>query len=293
MYYYLKGKNRIGPVGAGRIIELSDAGAIDDSTLVWNKAERWPKWRRLGDCRAEISESRKVCRHSGHLRGLARSTMFFRAFLISAIAVMGVQIFYTARNYGLLLEYLGGSGAPQDDEFKISIAVAVRTLSFVNLMLAAVLAFCLFRCFKWAKHAVMVCYAASKRFQLSFSSENSYRWFFLQPFKMLGALFASAASMCGRRPAFGDRFFLFSVRVLTFAYAAMLFVNTFILEISHADLSTAKLSYCYLVFTSSVGICAAVLWIVCVTRIFAMIENSRGRGRGGKLPGAAGSAARP
>lgn len=40
MYYYLKGKNRIGPVGTGRIIELSDAGAIDDSTLVWNKAER-------------------------------------------------------------------------------------------------------------------------------------------------------------------------------------------------------------------------------------------------------------
>lgn len=95
MYYYLKGKNRIGPVGAGRIIELSDAGAIDDSTLVWNKAERWPKWRRLGDCRAEISESRKVCRHSGHLRGLARSTMFFRAFLISAIA--GASRFSTPR----------------------------------------------------------------------------------------------------------------------------------------------------------------------------------------------------
>lgn len=36
MYYYLKDKTRIGPVGAGRILELYEAGVIGDSTLVWN-----------------------------------------------------------------------------------------------------------------------------------------------------------------------------------------------------------------------------------------------------------------
>lgn len=157
MYYYLKDKNRIGPVGAGRILELYEAGVIGDSTLVWNEKEEWAKWRRFGECRAEICETPKVRRRFGHLRGLARNTMFFRAFLVSSIAVMGVQVFYIARNYGLLLEYLDGSAPAAGDEFKISIAVAVRTLSFVNFMLAAMLAACLFRCLKWAKHAVRIC----------------------------------------------------------------------------------------------------------------------------------------
>lgn len=111
MYYYWKDKTRIGPVGAERILELYEAGAISDSTLLWNKRERWPEWRRFGDVRAEISKAAKVRWHSGYLRGLARNTMFFRAFLVAAIAVMGVQIFYTARSYGLLLEYLGESAA--------------------------------------------------------------------------------------------------------------------------------------------------------------------------------------
>lgn len=164
MYYYLKDKNRIGPVGAGRILELYEAGVIGDSTLVWNEKEEWAKWRRFGECRAEICETPKVRRRFGHLRVLARNTMFFRAFLVSSIAVMGVQVFYIARNYGLLLEYLDGSAPAAGDEFKISIAVAVRTLSFVNFMLAAMLAACLFRCLKWAKHAVRICYASSKKF---------------------------------------------------------------------------------------------------------------------------------
>lgn len=207
MYYYWKDKTRIGPVGAERILELYEAGAISDSTLLWNKRERWPEWRRFGDVRAEISKAAKVRWHSGYLRGLARNTMFFRAFLVAAIAVMGVQIFYTARSYGLLLEYLGESAAAGGDEFKISTVVAVRTLSFVNLMLAAVLALCIFRCYKWAKYAVMICYASSKIFRLLFSSENSYRWFFLQPFKMLRAIFAAASEMRARKPAFGDKFF--------------------------------------------------------------------------------------
>lgn len=161
------------------------------------------------------------------------------------------------------------------DEFKISTVVAVRTLSFVNLMLAAVLALCIFRCYKWAKYAVMICYASSKNFRLLFSSENSYRWFFLQPFKMLRAIFAAASEMRARKPAFGDKFFLFSLCALTFAYAAMLAINAFIWKSS--DLSTAKLSYCYLVYISSVGICAAVLWIVCISRVFSMVAGSRGK----------------
>lgn len=275
MYYYWKDKTRIGPVGAERILELYEAGAISDSTLLWNKRERWPEWRRFGDVRAEISKAAKVRWHSGYLRGLARNTMFFRAFLVAAIAVMGVQIFYTARSYGLLLEYLGESAAAGGDEFKISTVVAVRTLSFVNLMLAAVLALCVFRCYKWAKYAVMICYASSKNFRLLFSSENSYRWFFLQPFKMLRAIFAAASEMRARKPAFGDKFFLFSLCALTFAYAAMLAINAFIWK--NSDLSTAKLSYCYLVYISSVGICAAVLWIVCISRVFSMVAGSRGK----------------
>ena len=119
----------------------------------------------------------------------------------------------------------------------------------VFAMLAAMLAACLFRCLKWAKHAVRICYASSKNFQVLFSSGNSYRWFFLQPFKMLRAIFATASEMRGKSPAFGDKFFLFPVCALTFVYAAMLAVNSFIWKSSQMDLSTAKLSYCYLAYT--------------------------------------------
>ena len=150
-------------------------------------------------------------------------------------------------------------------------------MSFVNFMLAAMLAACLFRCLKWAKHAVRICYASSKNFQVLFSSGNSYRWFFLQPFKMLRAIFATASEMRGKSPAFGDKFFLFPVCALTFVYAAMLAVNSFIWKSSQMDLSTAKLSYCYLTYTSAVGICATVLWIVCISKIFSMIAGSRGK----------------
>lgn len=118
-----------------------------------------------------------------------------------------------------------------------------------------------------------------KKLSALFSSENSYRWFFLQPFKMLRAIFAAASEMRARKPAFGDKFFLFSLCALTFAYAAMLAINAFIWKSS--DLSTAKLSYCYLVYISSVGICAAVLWIVCISRDVFQWLPVRGESRAG------------
>lgn len=66
---------------------------------------------------------------------------------------------------------------------------------------------------------------------------------------MLRAIFATASEMRGKSPAFGDKFFLFSVCALTFVYATMLAVNSFIWKSSQMDLSTAKLSYCYLAYT--------------------------------------------
>lgn len=57
----------------------------------------------------------------------------------------------------------------------------------------------------------------------------------------------------------------------------MLAVNSFIWKSSQMDLSTVKLSYCYLAYTSAVGICAAILWIVCISKIFSMIAGSRGK----------------
>ncbi|PWL69684.1 MAG: hypothetical protein DBY30_00410 [Verrucomicrobia bacterium] len=80
MYYYLKDKNRIGPVGAGRILELYEAGVIGDSTLVWNEKEEWAKWRRFGECRAEICETPKVRRRFGICAGWQETPCFLGRF---------------------------------------------------------------------------------------------------------------------------------------------------------------------------------------------------------------------
>ena len=71
-------------------------------------------------------------------------------------------------------------------------------------MLLAMLAASFLQSLKWAKNAFLSAYALSPNFRLSFSSENSYRWFIFRPFKTLRKIYYAAADKLGKK-GFGRR----------------------------------------------------------------------------------------
>ena len=139
--------------------------------------------------------------------------MILRALLVSTIAVMCVLIFYTLQNYNLLGEYINGVEENNEIFFDIEVSTSVDTRNFANIMLLAMLAASFLQSLKWAKSAFLSAYALSPSFRLSFSSENSYRWFIFRPFKTLRKIYYAAADKLGKRVSVGDKIFFFCATI--------------------------------------------------------------------------------
>lgn len=206
--------------------------------------------------------------------------MILRALLVSTIAVMCVLIFYTLQNYNLLGEYINGVEENNEIFFDIEVSTSVDTRNFANIMLLAMLAASFLQSLKWAKSAFLSAYALSPNFRLSFSSENSYRWFIFRPFKTLRKIYYAASDKLGKRVSVGDKIFFFALQFLSILYLALILVNNInYIYLNSFNLSSAKTAYFYLVYTQFVGICAAFLWIICITKIDTSLRAAKRRHR--------------
>lgn len=147
-------------------------------------------------------------------------------------------------------------------------------------MLLAMLAASFLQSLKWAKSAFLSAYALSPNFRLSFSSENSYRWFIFRPFKTLRKIYYAAADKLGKRVSVGDKIFFFALQFLSILYFVLISVNSAnYIYLNSFNLSSAKTAYFYLVYTQFVGICAAFLWIICITKIDTSLRAAKRRHR--------------
>lgn len=147
-------------------------------------------------------------------------------------------------------------------------------------MLLAMLAASFLQSLKWAKSAFLSAYALSPNFRLSFSSENSYRWFIFRPFKTLRKIYYVAADKLGKRVSVGDKIFFFALQFLSILYFVLILVNNInYIYLNSFNLSSAKTAYFYLVYTQFVGICAAFLWIICITKIETSLRAAKRRHR--------------
>lgn len=151
--------------------------------------------------------------------------MLLRALLVSTIAVMCVLIFYTLQNYNFLCEYISGVEENNEIFFDIEVSTSVDTRNFANIMLLAMLAASFLQSLKWATSAFLSAYALSPSFRLSFSSENSYRWFIFRPFKILRKIYYAAADKLRKRVSLGDKIFFFALQFLSILYLALILVN--------------------------------------------------------------------
>lgn len=201
-------------------------GIITDSTPV-SKKKNAKNWETFGGLSEKINlESSQWDRQSHVQSGLAKNTMILRALLVSTIAVMCVLIFYTLQNYNLLGEYINGVEENNEIFFDIELSTSVDTRNFANIMLLAMLAASFLQSLKWAKSAFLSAYALSPNFQLSFSSENSYRWFIFRPFKILRKIYYAAADKLGKRVSVGDKIFFFALQFLSILYFVFISVNS-------------------------------------------------------------------
>ena len=140
-------------------------------------------------------------------------------------------------------------------------------------MLLAMLAASFLQSLKWAKSAFLSAYALPPNFRLSFSSENSYRWFIFRPFKTLRKIYYAAADKLGKRVSVGDKIFFFALHFLSILYLALILINY--IYLNSFNLSSAKTAYFYLIYTQFVGICAAFLWIICITKIDTSLHTAK------------------
>lgn len=200
-------------------------GIITDSTPV-SKKKNAKNWDTFGDLSEKIIlESSQWDRQSRVRSGLAKNAMLLRALLVSTIAVMCVLIFYTLQNYNFLCEYISGVEENNEIFFDIEVSTSVDTRNFANIMLLAMLAASFLQSLKWAKSAFLSAYALSPSFRLSFSSENSYRWFIFRPFKILRKIYYAASDKLGKRVSLGDKIFFFALQFLSILYLALILVN--------------------------------------------------------------------
>ena len=255
-------------------------GIITDSTPVSRKRNA-KNWETFGGLSEKINlESSQWDRQSHVQSGLAKNTMILRALLVSTIAVMCVLIFYTLQNYNLLGEYINGVEENNEIFFDIEVSTSVDTRNFANIMLLAMLAASFLQSLKWAKSAFLSAYALSPNFRLSFSSENSYRWFIFRPFKTLRKIYYAAADKSGKRVSVGDKIFFFALQFLSILYFVLISVNSAnYIYLNSYNLSSAKTAYFYLIYTQFVGICAAFLWIICITKIDTSLRAAKRRHR--------------
>lgn len=251
-------------------------GIITDSTPV-SKKKNAKNWDTFGDLSEKIIlESSQWDRQSRVRSGLAKNAMLLRALLVSTIAVMCVLIFYTLQNYNFLCEYISGVEENNEIFFDIEVSTSVDTRNFANIMLLAMLAASFLQSLKWAKSAFLSAYALSPSFRLSFSSENSYRWFIFRPFKTLRKIYYAASDKLGKRVSLGDKIFFFALQFLSILYLALILVNNInYIYLNSFNLSSAKTAYFYLVYTQFVGICAAALWIICITKIETSLHTAK------------------
>lgn len=251
-------------------------GIITDSTPV-SKKKNAKNWDTFGDLSEKtILESSQWDRQSRVRSGLAKNAMLLRALLVSTIAVMCVLIFYTLQNYNFLCEYISGVEENNEIFFDIEVSTSVDTRNFANIMLLAMLAASFLQSLKWAKSAFLSAYALSPSFRLSFSSENSYRWFIFRPFKILRKIYYAAADKLRKRVSLGDKIFFFALQFLSILYLALILVNNInYIYLNSFNLSSAKTAYFYLVYTQFVGICAAALWIICITKIETSLHTAK------------------
>ncbi len=280
MWYYKKDGNIIGPASARKIASMRKLGIITDSTPV-SKKKNVKNWDTFGDLSEKIIlESSQWDRQSRVRSELAKNAMLLRALLVSTIAVMCVLIFYTLQNYNFLCEYISGVEENNEIFFDIEVSTSVDTRNFANIMLLAMLAASFLQSLKWAKSAFLSAYALSPSFRLSFSSENSYRWFIFRPFKILRKIYYAAADKLGKRVSLGDKIFFFALQFLSILYLALILVNNInYIYLNSFNLSSAKTAYFYLVYTQFVGICAAALWIICITKIDTSLRAAKRRHR--------------
>lgn len=280
MWYYKKDGNIIGPASARKIASMRKLGIITDSTPV-SKKKNAKNWDTFGDLSEKIIlESSQWDRQSRVRSGLAKNAMLLRALLVSTIAVMCVLIFYTLQNYNFLCEYISGVEENNEIFFDIEVSTSVDTRNFANIMLLAMLAASFLQSLKWAKSAFLSAYALSPSFRLSFSSENSYRWFIFRPFKILRKIYYAASDKLGKRVSLGDKIFFFALQFLSILYLALILVNNInYIYLNSFNLSSAKTAYFYLVYTQFVGICAAALWIICITKIETSLHTAKIRHR--------------
>ena len=188
-------------------------GIITDSTPV-SKKKNAKNWDTFGDLSEKIIlESSQWDRQSRVRSGLAKNAMLLRALLVSTIAVMCVLIFYTLQNYNFLCEYISGVEENNEIFFDIEVSTSVDTRNFANIMLLAMLAASFLQSLKWAKSAFLSAYALSPSFRLSFSSENSYRWFIFRPFKTLRKIYYASSDKLGKRVSLGDKIFFFCATI--------------------------------------------------------------------------------
>lgn len=280
IWYYKKDGNIIGPASARKIVSMRELGIITDSTPVSRKRNA-KNWETFGGLSEKINlESSQWDRQSRVQSGLAKNTMILRALLVSTIAVMCVLIFYTLQNYNLLGEYINGVEENNEIFFDIEVSTSVDTRNFANIMLLAMLAASFLQSLKWAKNAFLSAYALSPNFRLSFSSENSYRWFIFRPFKTLRKIYYAAADKLGKRVSVGDKIFFFALQFLSILYFVLISVNSAnYIYLNSFNLSSAKTAYFYLIYTQFVGICAAFLWIICITKIDTSLRAAKRRHR--------------
>lgn len=242
-----------------------------------SKKKNAKNWDTFGDLSEKIIlESSQWDRQSRVRSGLAKNAMLLRALLVSTIAVMCVLIFYTLQNYNFLCEYISGVEENNEIFFDIEVSTSVDTRNFANIMLLAMLAVSFLQSLKWAKSAFLSAYALSPSFRLSFSSENSYRWFIFRPFKTLRKIYYAASDKLGKRVSLGDKIFFFALQFLSILYLALILVNNInYIYLNSFNLSSAKTAYFYLVYTQFVGICAAALWIICITKIETSLHTAK------------------
>jgi len=267
MWYYVKEKQKIGPVSDAAIHDLFRNGVIKKSTLVW--APEIPTWIPMED--SSIYKRITKPPKSNSLAILNTITYALRAFIVAWIIFLGVRGYYLVESYNFFRDIWTQSQSIESVQDAIRLVVLQQTITMTKLiswLLIFIMAGIVARWFYIIAHT-------SKSIDNSFKySPYAAAFSFIIPFVnfilpcqvMWSALKASLYATRQKLSAFDVSLF-FSWWTCWIITALMFMVQTFT---SDSGSDNIQVSICFAIFVVALMALTSFLFLLVVSRITSL-----------------------
>lgn len=264
MWYYIREKEKVGPLSDVAIASLFSEGKISESTYVW--APQMPKWVRLKD--ASIYRSITKAPENTSLKDFKFYTYLLRAMLFVWILFLGIKSYYLFEALAFFRNIWEGNYAITNIQAKLELSTIQSMLTFLNLFTCFVLILSIAATMRWMYSAAELSSLCDSEFK--YTPRAAAFSFIIPIFNLVLPCRIVWNTLKSSLKALGKRFSAFDIAV--FFSWCICWVLTVILFTTEKftrtnGLENIQVSIYFSIYLLAMMAVTSILWLVLVTKI--------------------------